>query len=193
MKPFQKFISASQADKPMPFFPLFVYGTLKRGFSNHSRFIPGGSLIQPAWITGNLYDSGCNFPYLDIPEKNILARGSRDPGPGGTEKPPRKTEPGSELSSEPDAKTGSEPSSEPSSEPGFGRVEGELVYLTDPEISVPPIDRLEGFDPRRRENFYERVQTLVQTPAEIRPAWVYIHKNPANLIRKIPSGIWIKK
>ena len=43
---------------------LLVYGTLKRGFSNHNRIFSGYDIkITPAWTYGELYDLGY-FPAL---------------------------------------------------------------------------------------------------------------------------------
>lgn len=43
---------------------VFVYGTLKKGFSNHNRILEGYDIkITPAWTYGMLYDLGY-FPAL---------------------------------------------------------------------------------------------------------------------------------
>ena len=43
---------------------IFVYGTLKKGFSNHNRILEGYDIkITPAWTYGMLYDLGY-FPAL---------------------------------------------------------------------------------------------------------------------------------
>jgi len=43
---------------------LFVYGSLKQGFSNHNRIFVGTDIkITPAWTNGELYDLGF-FPAM---------------------------------------------------------------------------------------------------------------------------------
>jgi len=43
---------------------VFVYGTLKKGFSNHDRIFAGYDIkITPAWTYGELYDLG-HFPAM---------------------------------------------------------------------------------------------------------------------------------
>jgi len=44
---------------------VFVYGTLKRGFSNHERIFKGYDIkITEAWAYGELYDLGRGFPAM---------------------------------------------------------------------------------------------------------------------------------
>ena len=44
---------------------VFVYGTLKKGFSNHNRILAGYDVkITPAWTYGELYDLGLGFPAM---------------------------------------------------------------------------------------------------------------------------------
>ena len=57
-------------------FRVFVYGTLKRGFSNHDYFCRGITAIEEAVICGQLYALNDYIPTLAIPEASILARGS---------------------------------------------------------------------------------------------------------------------
>jgi len=44
---------------------VFVYGTLKKGFSNHNRILAGNDVkISPVWTYGELYDLGWGFPAM---------------------------------------------------------------------------------------------------------------------------------
>lgn len=44
---------------------VFVYGTLKKGFSNHDRILSGYDIkITPAWTYGELYDLKWGFPAM---------------------------------------------------------------------------------------------------------------------------------
>ncbi len=44
--------------------PVFVYGTLRRGFANHDRFCFDVLEVVPAWTTGRLYDLPYGFPAM---------------------------------------------------------------------------------------------------------------------------------
>ena len=57
---------------------LLVYGTLKRGYWNHEPFCEGVLEIREARICGRLYE-GPSFPVLEVPDEDILARGTADP------------------------------------------------------------------------------------------------------------------
>jgi gamma-glutamylcyclotransferase (GGCT)/AIG2-like uncharacterized protein YtfP len=50
---------------------LFVYGTLKRGFSNHRRLCRGLVRADAAEIRGKLYDLPAGYPALLIPEASL--------------------------------------------------------------------------------------------------------------------------
>jgi len=43
---------------------VFAYGTLLRGEANHERFCADALSIEPASITGRLYDLGIGFPAM---------------------------------------------------------------------------------------------------------------------------------
>ena len=65
----------STRTSPAPY-RVFVYGTLKRGFSNHEYFCRGVTAIDEAVICGRLYALNAQIPTLAIPEASVLARGS---------------------------------------------------------------------------------------------------------------------
>lgn len=50
----------------MKYVNIFVYGSLKRGFSNHNYFCQNMIKCIPCCITGTLYDTGWGFPALDL-------------------------------------------------------------------------------------------------------------------------------
>jgi len=58
---------------------LFVYGTLKRGCWNHDRFCRGVLSVEEAVVQGRLYEMPSGIPVLQVPEEDILARGTADP------------------------------------------------------------------------------------------------------------------
>ena len=67
----------SRQATPAPF-RVFVYGTLKRGFSNHEYFCRGVTAIEDAVICGRLYALNAHIPALAIPDTSVLAHGSLD-------------------------------------------------------------------------------------------------------------------
>ena len=54
--------------------PVFVYGTLRRGFANHDRFCFDVLEVVPAWATGRLYDLPYGFPAM-VPARDGRAIG----------------------------------------------------------------------------------------------------------------------
>jgi len=51
---------------------VFVYGTLKKGFSNHGRIFGGYDIkITPAWALGKLYDLGW-YPAMTVGTDNVF-------------------------------------------------------------------------------------------------------------------------
>ena len=67
-------------------------------------------------------------------------------------------------------------------------VHGELMTFANPGFDLPPIDRLEAFDPNGR-CVYTRVLVAVETNDLIRPVWLYNYKLGHNMER-IASGRW---
>ncbi|NCA90059.1 MAG: gamma-glutamylcyclotransferase [Gammaproteobacteria bacterium] len=123
---------------------LFVYGTLKRGFHNH-RFVVQASAIQPAWTWGRLWHLHAGFPALEVPDQCIIARASDRP----------RRDARVQAMTPPDEFPGGKPVGD------WDLVSGEVVTLTDPDVDLPPIDRLEGFRSAAARNLYDRVLVTV--------------------------------
>ena len=66
---------------------------------------------------------------------------------------------------------------------------GELITFANPGFDLPPIDRLEVFDPNGR-CVYTRVLVAVETNDLIRPVWLY-HYNLGHNAERIISGKWV--
>ena len=99
---------------------VFVYGTLKVGFSNYRRLLADKDIKHiSAWTYGKLYDLGA-FPAMSVEDSDGSAR------------------------------------------EGDGKVYGDLLEFTDPEI-LGMIDRLEGYSNHRnaKRNFYNRVVKMI--------------------------------
>jgi gamma-glutamylcyclotransferase (GGCT)/AIG2-like uncharacterized protein YtfP len=135
---------------------IFVYGTLKQGYWNHDRFCSRAIDIEPATTWGRLYHLPAGYPALEVPESSILAHGTTDPIADtrlqNTVEIPENT------MVRPDG--------------DWDLIHGELMTFANPEIDLPPIDRLEGFNPCGR-SMYRRVLVMAETPTAIEICWIY--------------------
>jgi gamma-glutamylcyclotransferase (GGCT)/AIG2-like uncharacterized protein YtfP len=104
---------------------IFVYGTLKRGASNHAAHCTGALRIDDGWTWGRLHILGARYPILD--PARVLAIGTRD-YPGDIAR----------LSPPPAAMEGG---------PAWRRIRGELMEFADGEVRLPRLDALEDYDP----------------------------------------------
>jgi len=130
---------------------LFVYGTLKKGFWNHDRFCTRAASIEPATTWGRLYHLPAGFPALEVPESSILVTGTADPLAD------TRTQSTIELAE----------NAMPRSEGDWDLVHGELMTFANPGFDLPPIDRLEAFNPSVR-CVYTRVLVAVESNNLIR-------------------------
>ncbi len=131
---------------------IFVYGTLKQGYCNHDRYCKTAVSIEPAWVWGRLYALPAGYPGLEVPETGILARGTRNPladenVQNSTLVPPAAMD-------KPDG--------------DWDKIHGELITFANPELDLPPIDRLEGFTPGGW-CLYERVLAAAEVAQAVRP------------------------
>ena len=142
---------------------LFVYGTLKRGYSNHEDYCRGVLAVEEALVRGCLYIRPDRIPFLEVPDEDILATGTADSAADAVtqERLARDIEPW--LLAE-------RPVVPPLS--GRGVVRGELLEFDDPETRLPAIDRLEGFRPGGR-SLYRRVLVPVRVKESFTVAWTY--------------------
>ena len=138
---------------------IVVYGSLKRGFWNHEPFCASAISIQHATVRGRLYELPSGIPVLEVPEKDIVAHGSAD------------------ILKDIAMQCRLEvavPGYLDCSGEGWQQIEGELITLPNPERTLPPIDRLEGFDPNG-VSLYRRVLVPVRLSDECSvTAWCYV-------------------
>ena len=155
---------------------LFVYGTLKRGYSNHDSYCRGVLAIEKALVRGHLNIRPDRIPFLEVPEQDILAEGTADPlaDAAAQEHLTRYLEP---------LRLAVSPVS------GRGVVHGELLLFDDPDSRLPAIDRLEGFRPGGR-SLYRRVLVPVLANGTWRAAWVYVVDTTPLDWRRLASGCW---
>ena len=150
-------------------FFLFVYGTLKRGFSNHDRFCENGLSVEAATTRGRLYDLPFGFPALVAASDPTPVVGTTNYAFDAAEQrrlnaTARKLVPG-----------------------GESKVFGEIFTFDDPVDRLPKLDHLEGFDPGGR-SLYRRALIPVETATDNVMAWAYIIDKPTGT--HLPGGIW---
>lgn len=68
-------------------------------------------------------------------------------------------------------------------------VHGELMTFANPGFDLPPIDRLEAFDPNGR-SMYQRVLVAVETNDLIRLVWLHTIQPPENERLKRILSAW---
>jgi len=143
---------------------LFVYGTLKRGCWNHDRFCRGVLSVEEAVVRGRLYEMPSGIPVLQVPEEDILARGTADP----------LADVATQVRFAEDLASILEPVPESATAGDWAPVYGEFLTFDDPESRLPAIDRLEGFHPGGR-SLYRRVLVPVCMEQGRRlTAWAYV-------------------
>jgi gamma-glutamylcyclotransferase (GGCT)/AIG2-like uncharacterized protein YtfP len=154
---------------------IFVYGTLKQGYWNHDRFCSRAVHIEPATTWGRLYHLPAGFPALEIPDCRILAHGTTDPLAD------TQTQNNIELPENAMVRPDGD----------WDLIHGELMTFANPEIHLPPIDRLEGFNPCGR-SMYERVLTAVGIGNAIQTTWAYagLESLILHAERRVKSGKW---
>ncbi len=137
---------------------VFVYGTLKRGGTNHERFCQGINFIEEAAIRGRLYRLSATIPALEIPSDDILAHGTLD----------YSKELQRQHAQQMPATCGND---EPSGD-NWRLIQGELFIFAESE-RLAQLDRFEGFHPAGH-CLYRRVLVPVQTQdGDWVTAWVY--------------------
>jgi gamma-glutamylcyclotransferase (GGCT)/AIG2-like uncharacterized protein YtfP len=151
---------------------IFVYGTLKQGYHNHNRYCRGAVSIEPAHVWGRLYALPAGYPGLIVPRESILATGTTNPTADAELQNSTKLE----------QQTLAKPTGD------WDKITGELITLADPETDLPPIDRLEAFNPSGW-SLYERVLIPAEVTGVLRVVWVYDYKQDI-CGERVCSGNW---
>lgn len=153
---------------------IFVYGTLKRGYWNHDRFCSQAVSIEPATTWGRLYHLPAGFPALEIPDGCILAHGTTDP----------LTDTQIQNNIELPVNAMQRPDGD------WDLIHGELMTFNEPGINLPPIDRLEGFNPHGR-SMYDRVLSVVKSKSSLHTCWIYFGlEDILRSSQRLPDGCW---
>lgn len=135
-------------------FSLFVYGTLKQGFSNYERHCKTATKIQKAFTWGRMYELDAGYPALEVPEASIQALGTTDYKLDAVNR-------GRVLHFE-----------QPSGD--WDLIEGQLMFFAQPDIEIPPLDYLEHFHPEDKSSLYHRVLLTLKTEDGLVNAWTYV-------------------
>ena len=155
-------------EEAYPSLAMFFYGTLKRGHANHDRFCRGYLRLEEAKARGWLYDLPSGYPALVVPEEDVRAVGTADPVSDASRQQTLD-------------RTGMR-------RPDGPRVSGELFTFDDPEVRLPALDRLEGFDPTGPSP-YRRVLIPVETSGgAVVLAWAYVVEKSSGIY--LPGGRW---
>ena len=154
-------------------FRLFVYGTLKRGYWNHETYCGSAVAVEEATVRGRLHELASGIPVLEVPEHDIITHGSADIL--------------GDLALQRRLKVNPTGYPECNGEK-WQQIEGELITLPYPVITLPPIDRLEGFVPNGA-SLYSRVLLPVELSDEcVTTAWCYV-AGPATARMLTPTSL----
>jgi gamma-glutamylcyclotransferase (GGCT)/AIG2-like uncharacterized protein YtfP len=148
---------------------MFFYGTLKRGERNHERFCGGALNVEEGAVRGDVYDLPFGYPALVVPGESIYAFGTGDFARDAEEQWRLGRELVSLLAGP--------------------RAFGEIFAFDDPELRLPALDRLEGFDPADASSHYLRVLLPVETnEGSVLLAWAYVVEESSG--SHLPAGRW---
>jgi gamma-glutamylcyclotransferase (GGCT)/AIG2-like uncharacterized protein YtfP len=148
---------------------MFFYGTLKRGERNHERFCGGALRVEEGTVRGDVYHLPFGYPALVVPGESICAFGTGDYTRDAEEQ--RRLD------------------REVESLPEGPRASGEIFAFDDPELRLPALDRLEGFDPADASSHYRRVLLPVETnEGSVLLAWAYVVESSSG--SHLPGGRW---
>lgn len=139
-----------------------------RGHANHDLFCRGYSHVEAATARGRLYHLPSGYPALMVPKEDIHAVGTADPTH--------------------DASAHHRLGYAGAYRSGAASVRGELFIFDDPEVRLPALDRLEGFEPGQ-PSLYRRVLIPVETSGAAGVlAWAYVIERSSGIY--LPGGRW---
>ncbi len=164
---------------------VFVYGTLKRGYWNHTPWLDGCEYLRDTMTKGRLWVRRTLTPILEIPVGHHLLRGTADvradvAAAGALGQARGRIRAARPLPPDalPKSSSGSASDMIPTDMDHFLWVTGELYRLTDPSIQLPRLDELEEFVPEdAAASLYDRQLAPVDKDGQTL-AWLY----------PIPSG-----
>lgn len=138
---------------------LFVYGTLKRGYWNHDRFCRDALQIEEAEVRGRLYELPSGIAVLQVPDGDVIAIGT--------------TSSLADMAMQ--WRLTAERLVDAIADAGdWQMIRGEMMRFANPELSLPPIDRLEGFRPEMPSLYRRVLVPILVDSGESVPAWCYV-------------------
>lgn len=160
---------------------LFVYGTLKRGQSNHDACCRGMSRVREGSVPGALYELPSGDPILKVDAADILAHGTANPL---TDAAIQESFAGKAPAPPPPADGPCAPNAP------RRRIRGEILTFDDPEYRLPLMDELEEFR-ADKPSLYLRVLLPAQTcDGASLAAWAYVCGPLAHELRPVESDAW---
>lgn len=144
---------------------MFVYGTLKKGCSNHDIFCNGAVSVEQAAARGRLYEHPTGFPILQVPQRDILAVGTIDPLADATTQANCENE---------FAVSWNKNNMTTSQQEEWSMIRGELLTFDDPESYLPAIDELEDFYPEQASVYCRVLLPVITGMNSFVPAWSYV-------------------
>ncbi len=159
---------------------VFVYGTLKRGFSNHDLYCSGVLRVYPAWVRGKLFSLSSEVPVMRIPDEDILLKGSTSVAAD--------IEAQDKFDSFLRRKVNK---SGLSCEAGdWRKIRGELHIFDNPETRLPLLDSVEDFQPSQ-PSVYMRALIFINLPnGSQTTAWTYLAGPNADGLQEYAGEIW---
>ncbi len=157
---------------------VFVYGTLKKGFSNHDAYCAGVLRISPAWLYGRLFKLSPEIPVMTVPEESILAVGTAVAA--------------DDIEIQQMLKSGLRVQTREASDGlAWKKIRGELLLFEDPESRLPLLDGLENFCPGDIST-YLRVLAPINLPGGLRTtAWTYIAASWPQTLEEFDGDTWL--
>jgi len=143
-------------------FPLFAYGTLKRGFPAHERWCVDARRVLPARCDGSLFQHHDGYPVLFVPAALVLAVGGPDAHDDvcAVDREAGPVAQATYLGVADGAATTA--------------VGGELLYLPYETLRLSEIDAYEGFVPGRPSLFVRVLVRVALIDSHEHPrAWTY--------------------
>ncbi|MEM5786596.1 MAG: gamma-glutamylcyclotransferase [Syntrophobacteraceae bacterium] len=172
------------ADRNESILRIFAYGTLKKGFANHDSYCSGVLRIEPAYVTGRLFQLTPGIPAMAVPRVAVLAIGSENAG--------------RDLSvqngvREAGSGAGQVAGVAEESRAGKGvwrEIRGELLHFGDPLSRIPLLDSLEEYRPGE-DSVYVRVLVRVRLEdGSSTAAWTYIAGPSAGTLEPFDGNEW---
>jgi gamma-glutamylcyclotransferase (GGCT)/AIG2-like uncharacterized protein YtfP len=162
---------------------IFVYGTLKKDFSNHAQYCGGVLRIEPALLRGTLFKLNPDIPVMTIPDEDILAHGTRNVFKDleVQEKFESILQVNQKDEKKPVIKSDD-----------WGVVRGEVLFFGDAQTRLPLIDDLEEFTSGEPSTYLRVLVTASLLTGRQTSAWAYIAGFDTAKLEKYAGEVWLQ-